>query len=83
MCESSPERMALCRASASPAEDASLAEARAPFAALRRLFEQVQASGLPLDTLSMGMSDDLDAAVAEGSTLLRVGSALFGRRLAQ
>lgn len=66
-----------------PAPAASLAEARAPFAALRRLSEQVQASGLPLDTLSMGMSDDLDAAIAEGSTLVRVGSALFGRRLAR
>jgi hypothetical protein len=66
-----------------PAAAASLAEARAPFAELRRLFERVQASGLPVDTLSMGMSDDLEAAIAEGSTLVRVGSSLFGRRLAQ
>ena len=35
---------------------------------------------LPLDTLSMGMSDDLDEAIAEGSTMLRIGSAIFGAR---
>ena len=35
---------------------------------------------LPLDTLSMGMSDDLDEAIAEGSTLVRIGTALFGAR---
>lgn len=49
----------------------------------RRLLEQINASGRlarPLDTLSMGMSADLEAAVAAGSTLVRVGTALFGRR---
>ena len=55
-------------------------DARAPFAELRQLFEQLQAAGLAVDTLSMGMSDDLEAAIAEGSTLVRVGSALFGSR---
>jgi hypothetical protein len=44
------------------------------------LFEQLRAQGLPLDTLSMGMSADLDAAIAEGSTLVRVGTAIFGKR---
>jgi len=53
---------------------------RRPHRALRELFEELQAEGLPLDTLSMGMSADLEAAVAEGATLLRVGSAIFGER---
>ena len=53
---------------------------RAPHRQLRRLLEQLRAGGLPLDTLSMGMSADLDAAVAEGATMVRVGSAIFGSR---
>jgi pyridoxal phosphate enzyme (YggS family) len=53
---------------------------RLPFRRLRELYEQLRADGLPLDTLSMGMSHDLEAAVAEGTTLLRVGSAIFGER---
>lgn len=53
---------------------------RRQFAELRRLFESLVARGLPLDTLSMGMSDDLEAAIAEGATIVRVGSALFGAR---
>lgn len=52
----------------------------AGFALLRHLFNNVCNSGLPLSTLSMGMSDDLEAAIAEGSTLVRIGSALFGAR---
>jgi pyridoxal phosphate enzyme (YggS family) len=44
------------------------------------LFEQLRAQGLPLDTLSMGMSADMAAAIAEGSTLVRVGTAIFGQR---
>ena len=44
------------------------------------LFDQLCRQGLPLDTLSMGMSSDLDAAIAEGSTMVRVGTAIFGRR---
>jgi pyridoxal phosphate enzyme (YggS family) len=47
---------------------------------LRELLEALRADGLALDTLSMGMSGDIEAAVAEGSTLLRVGSAIFGTR---
>ena len=46
----------------------------------RALFDQLNAAGLGLDTLSMGMSDDLEAAVAAGSTMVRVGSAIFGTR---
>ena len=48
--------------------------------ALRALFESLNAHGLALDTLSMGMSGDLDAAIAEGATMVRVGSAIFGSR---
>jgi PLP dependent protein len=52
----------------------------APFRSLRAMFEQLQHQGLALDTLSMGMSDDLELAVAEGSTLVRIGTAIFGSR---
>ena len=61
-----------------PADDA--AAARRPFARLRELLQQLNSEGLKLDTLSMGMSDDLEAAIAEGSTLVRVGTAIFGAR---
>ncbi len=53
---------------------------RLPFRALRELFEKCNAQGLALDTLSMGMSDDLVAAIAEGATIVRVGTAIFGPR---
>jgi PLP dependent protein len=53
---------------------------RAPHAALRELLHTLQARGLALDTLSMGMSADLEAAVLEGSTVVRVGTAIFGAR---
>ena len=53
---------------------------RLPFRQLRQLSEQIRAAGLPLDTLSMGMSHDLEAAVAEGATIVRVGTAIFGER---
>jgi uncharacterized pyridoxal phosphate-containing UPF0001 family protein len=53
---------------------------RAAFAAVRGLYEQLRTGGLALDTLSMGMSADLEAAVAEGATIVRVGSAIFGAR---
>ena len=51
------------------------------FAALTRLFVQAQGTHPGMDTLSMGMSGDLEAAVAEGATQVRVGTALFGERL--
>ena len=55
--------------------------ARPAFAALRRLAEELRARGpLPLPTLSMGMSHDFEIAIEEGATLVRVGSAIFGRR---
>ena len=53
---------------------------RAAFAQLRVLYELLRADGLPLDTLSMGMSADLQPAVLEGATIVRVGSAIFGAR---
>ena len=53
------------------------------FKAVAELSEQLNRAGLPLDTLSMGMSSDLKAAIAEGSTLVRVGTALFGARPAK
>ncbi|MGA7781993.1 MAG: YggS family pyridoxal phosphate-dependent enzyme [Paraburkholderia sp.] len=53
---------------------------RAPHRQLRELFEQLRAGGLELDTLSMGMSSDLEAAVLEGATMVRVGTAIFGAR---
>ena len=53
---------------------------RKPFAALRTLFESLQESGHELDTLSMGMSADYAAAIYEGATIVRIGTALFGER---
>lgn len=53
---------------------------RAAFAQLKQLYEDLRQSGMRLDTLSMGMSADKDAAIAEGSTMLRIGSAIFGKR---
>lgn len=50
------------------------------FALLRELQSQINQQGFALDTLSMGMSDDLEAAISEGATLVRVGSAIFGQR---
>ena len=61
------------------------ASAQATLAVHRRaedLFEQLRSAGLDLDTLSMGMSADLEAAIQAGSTLVRVGSAIFGARAA-
>jgi PLP dependent protein len=53
---------------------------RAVFARLRTALEELNAGGLKLDTLSMGMSGDFESAIAEGATLVRVGTALFGNR---
>lgn len=54
---------------------------RAAFAQLRELLEQLNQQGLQLDTLSMGMSQDFTAAIAEGATLVRIGTAIFGGRI--
>jgi pyridoxal phosphate enzyme (YggS family) len=69
-----------------PAPNKDHAKQRATFAALRELFESIRSqkqwdAGFgDFDTLSMGMSDDLEAAIAEGATMVRVGSAIFGER---
>lgn len=61
-----------------PSEDAAVQ--RAAFRRLRVAFETLNVQGLALDTLSMGMSNDLEAAIAEGATIVRIGSAIFGAR---
>ncbi|HEX9180530.1 MAG TPA: alanine racemase, partial [Burkholderiales bacterium] len=63
-----------------PRPTADAAEQRAQFRVLRELLEEMNAAGMGLDTLSMGMSDDLEAAVAEGATMVRIGTAIFGQR---
>ena len=60
---------------------ASAAEQAAGFGELRRLLELANRAGADLDTLSMGMSDDLEAAIEQGATIVRVGTALFGPRV--
>jgi len=61
-----------------PADD--FATQRLPFARLHALREELRQAGLPLDTLSMGMSGDFPAAICEGSNLVRIGTAIFGAR---
>ncbi|MCL4746304.1 MAG: YggS family pyridoxal phosphate-dependent enzyme [Burkholderiaceae bacterium] len=63
-----------------PEPAADYAAQRAQFAAVRAVFETLRDAGLAVDTLSVGMSDDLEAAVAEGATIVRIGTALFGPR---
>lgn len=63
-----------------PAPRDTFAEQREIFARVRALFETQQKLWPSMDTLSMGMSSDIDAAIAEGSTMVRVGTALFGAR---
>ena len=61
-----------------PTSDPELQRRR--FAHLRSILEHLNASGFGLDTLSMGMSADLEAAIAEGATMVRIGTAIFGER---
>lgn len=63
-----------------PATATDLESQRQPFRRLRLLLEQLNASGHALDTLSMGTSRDIEAAVAEGATIIRIGTAIFGSR---
>lgn len=63
-----------------PEPERDLEAQRRPHWALRELFDQLNAEGLGLDTLSMGMSADLEAAILEGATLVRIGTAIFGAR---
>ena len=63
-----------------PAPAEGLAQQRRPFNLLRNLRDDLRSERLPLETLSMGMSDDLEAAIMEGATLIRIGTAIFGPR---
>ena len=63
-----------------PEPAATLDEQRAPHRRLRELLDALRADGLELDTLSMGMSADLEAAILEGATMVRIGTAIFGAR---
>lgn len=53
---------------------------RQPFRLLRELKDELEYQGIELDTLSMGMTNDMEAAIAEGSTMVRIGTAIFGQR---
>jgi len=64
-----------------PPEESQVARQRHWFARLRALLEQLNAAGARLDTLSMGMSGDFEAAILEGATIVRIGTALFGPRV--
>jgi pyridoxal phosphate enzyme (YggS family) len=61
-----------------PTEDVRVQRSR--FSQVRIIFEQMKSKGVPMDTLSMGMSDDMESAIAEGATLVRIGTAIFGQR---
>lgn len=63
-----------------PAPGEDITAQRLPFAQLRALRDQLNQQGLQLDTLSMGMSHDFAAAIAEGATMVRIGTAIFGER---
>jgi pyridoxal phosphate enzyme (YggS family) len=73
-------RLTLRGLMAVPAPSEDVATQRTAFAALRTLRDQLNRQGMQLDTLSMGMSHDYSAAIAEGATLLRIGTAIFGNR---
>lgn len=63
-----------------PKEEIDFIRQRASFARFKALFDELNRASYGLDVLSMGMSQDLEAAIAEGSTLVRIGTALFGQR---
>lgn len=63
-----------------PRAEASFAAQRVPFKMLKDTLDSMNALGYAMDTLSMGMTDDMEAAIAEGSTLVRIGTAIFGAR---
>ena len=64
-----------------PAPSDDITAQRSPFAQLKALLDQLNRQGSQLDTLSMGMSHDFPAAIAEGATIVRIGSAIFGNRI--
>jgi uncharacterized pyridoxal phosphate-containing UPF0001 family protein len=63
-----------------PEPTGDLARQKANFRRVREIFERLVKEKFNLDTLSMGMSDDLESAIGEGSTLVRIGTAIFGER---
>ena len=63
-----------------PTKTEDLAQQRYVFKQLRHAMTELNNSGHSMDTLSMGMSNDIEAAIAEGSTILRIGTAIFGKR---
>jgi pyridoxal phosphate enzyme (YggS family) len=63
-----------------PAPENDFAKQRAVFAQVRGLYEDLNRQGFALNTLSMGMSNDMEAAIAEGTNLVRIGTAIFGKR---
>ena len=63
-----------------PAPQVDFNQQRAVFAQVRELQAKLNAQGFALDTLSMGMTDDMEAAIAEGATIVRIGTAIFGER---
>jgi len=73
-------RLALRGLMCMPPPETQMERQRHWFARTRELFDRLNAAGARLDTLSMGMSGDLEAAILEGATLVRVGTALFGER---
>jgi pyridoxal phosphate enzyme (YggS family) len=64
-----------------PARCSTFEEQRIQLHRLKLVYDELIAQGFPLDTLSMGMSDDMQAAIAEKSTLVRIGTAIFGKRV--
>jgi pyridoxal phosphate enzyme (YggS family) len=74
------QRLKLRGLMAIPEATSDVTLARRRYARLRELKEALAARGYALDVLSMGMSDDLEAAIAEGATMVRVGTAIFGKR---
>lgn len=63
-----------------PASSNDFEQQRKPFQLLREMKDEIQSCGIKLDTLSMGMTNDMEAAIAEGSTIVRIGTAIFGKR---
>lgn len=64
-----------------PANSDEVEQQRKPFRLLRQLKDEITSHNIELDTLSMGMSNDMEAAIAEGATIVRIGTAIFGPRL--
>ena len=63
-----------------PAPSSDFEKQRKNFSILRKLKQKLQSQGIELDTLSMGMTADMEAAIAEGATIVRIGTAIFGPR---